>query len=207
MPSRLARRAFFVCALAFSLCSINNLAEAQADAAWPHAITVSGASVVVYQPQAISWPDHETLTTREAIAITPPGEKAPVLGTTEISFSTRTDAATGQVVLSNPQLQASHFPALDTEQATRIEQQIKGALPDIHPRPVPLAAILLSLKEQAQPDNIAVSNDPPDILYSARPASLVVLDGEPVLAPIGQTGLSAVVNINWEALAEARQLR
>src|SRR3954470_635709 len=69
------------------------------DPAWPHVLTINGASVVVYQPQAIEWPNHETLTTREAIAITLPGEKTPVLGTTEISFSTQTDAATNQVIL------------------------------------------------------------------------------------------------------------
>jgi hypothetical protein len=44
--------------------------------AWPHSLTVDGASVVVYQPQAVEWPDHQTLTTREAVAITPAGEKS-----------------------------------------------------------------------------------------------------------------------------------
>ena len=91
-------------------------------------MTVGGANVVVYQPQAIEWPDHKVLTTREAIAITRPGEKTPILGTTEISFSTQTDAVSGNVILSDPQLKASHFPALDTQQAARIEQQIKAAL-------------------------------------------------------------------------------
>jgi hypothetical protein len=143
-------------------------------------------------------PTTKTLTTREAIAITRPGEKAPVLGTTEISFSTQTDAATGNVILSDPQLVASHFPALDTEQAARMEQQIKNALPDIHPVPVALQSVLLSLKERAQPENVALNNDPPAIFYSAKPASLVVFDGEPVLAPIGKTGLSSAVNTNWD---------
>src|SRR5690349_21282731 len=43
--------------------------------AWPHTLTVNGVNVVVYQPQAIDWPNHETLTTREAISNTLPGEK------------------------------------------------------------------------------------------------------------------------------------
>jgi hypothetical protein len=71
---------------------------------------VNGANVVVYQPQAIDWPEHQTLTTREAIAITLPGENSPVLGTTEISFLTQTDSATDDVILSNPQLQAEVAP-------------------------------------------------------------------------------------------------
>jgi hypothetical protein len=177
-------------------------AQAPAPAGWPHTLTVNGATAVVYQPQAIDWPDHATLTTREAVAITPRGEKSPVLGTTEISFSTQTDAATGDVVLSNPQLLASHFPTLDTAQAARIEQQIKTALPNIHPAPVALQSVLLSLKQGAQPETAAINNDPPVILYSAKPASLVVFDGAPVLAPAGKSGLSFAVNTNWDVFTD-----
>jgi hypothetical protein len=204
----------------FCLSGMNGAAQAQgssSDLAWPHAMTVNGASVVVYQPQAIDWPNHETLTTREAIAITPPGKKTPMLGTTEISFSTRTDAATGNVLLFNPQLLSSHFPALDTDQAARIEQQIKSALPDIHARPVALQSVILSLKQQSEPDDVDLNNDPPVIFYSDKPASLVVFDGEPVLAPmgapmgappmgasVGKTGLSFAVNTNWNVFADGK---
>ena len=173
-------------------------------ATWPHTLTVNGAAVVVYQPQAITWPDHATLTTREAIAITLPGEKTPVLGTTEISFSTQTDAATNDVILSSPQLLASHFPALDTGQAARIEEKIKTALPTIHPSPVALQSVLLSLKQTSKPDEAPLNNDPPVIFYSAKPASLVVFDGEPVTAPVGKTGLSFVVNTNWEVFTDGQ---
>ena len=165
-------------------------------------MTVNGASVVVYQPQAIDWPEHETLTTREAIAITPAGEKAAILGTTEISFATQTDAATGNVVLTDPKLLTSHFPALDTAQAARIEQQIKAALPDVHARPVALQSVLLSLKQRTEPKNVDLNNDPPVIFYSDKPASLVVFDGDPVMAPVGKTGLSFAVNTNWNMFAD-----
>jgi hypothetical protein len=188
----------------FALVGVAQAQNAPSAPAWPHAMTVHGAAVVVYQPQAIDWPNHETLTTREAIAITLPGEKTPVLGTTEISFSTQTDAATDNVVLSNPQLLATHFPSLDTEQATRIQQQIKDALPDVHARPVALQSVLLSLRQQAQPQAAALNNDPPVMFYSARPAALVVFDGEPVMAPLGKTGLSFAVNTNWNLFTEGK---
>jgi hypothetical protein len=191
-----------VIACAFGSLSVAEIATPEA--AWPHTLAVDGASVVVYQPQAIDWPEHETLTTREAISITPAGEKTPILGTTELSFSTRTDAATGNVILSNPQLLASHFPALDTSQAARIEAQIKQALPTIQPRPVPLQSVLLSLKQQATPETVALNNDPPTIFFSAQPASLVVFDGEPVLAPVDKTDLSFVVNTNWDVFTDGR---
>ncbi|WP_146101621.1 hypothetical protein [Rhodopila globiformis] len=197
-----------LCAVIISILvalSLLNAASLRAQTpAWPHTLTLDGASVVVYQPQAIEWPSHETLTTREAIAITLPGEKSPVLGTTEISFSTHTDAATDEVILTDPQLIASHFPALDTGQAARLEARIRNALPGIRARPVSLQTVLLSLKQTAKPDNVAVDNTPPVIFYSARPAILVMFDGEPVMAPIGQTGLTFAVNTNWDVFSEGR---
>ena len=175
------------------------------DTVWPHTLTVNGASVVVYQPQAIDWPDHAILTTREAIAITRAGDKTPLLGTTEISFSTLTDAATGYVILSNPQLVTSRFPTLDTAQAARIEAQIRQILPTIQAKPVPLQSVLLSLQQQSKPTNAEISNDPPTVFYSDKPALLVVFDGEPVLASIGKTGLSFAVNTNWDILTDGKE--
>ena len=168
---------------------------------WPHSITEGGAGVTVYQPQAISWPDRKTLTARAAIAITPAGAKAPILGTIEVSLATTTDAATGIVTLSDPRLVASHFPSLNTDQATALEQKIRAALPDMQIHQVPLDSVLLSLKQNPV-SSVEVNNDPPTIFYSDRPASLVVFDGDPVLAPVGKTWLSFAVNTNWEVFVD-----
>lgn len=171
-------------------------------ASWPHTITVGDNSAVVYQPQAISWPDHTTLTARAALAITPHGAKAPILGTIELTLKTTTDAATNMVVLTDPQLQSSRFPALDTEQAAHIDQEIRKALPGIKISAVPLNSILLSLKQQGQPEAAQVNNDPPAIFYSDKPASLVVFDGDPVMAPAGNSGLTYAVNTNWDVFRD-----
>src|SRR6185312_5038171 len=64
---------------------------------WPHTITMPNATVVVYQPQAIAWPNHEKLTARAALAITRKGEQTPIVGTVQLSIATRVDAATGDV--------------------------------------------------------------------------------------------------------------
>jgi hypothetical protein len=157
---------------------------------------------VVYEPQAISWSDHEKLLARVAVAITRNGEKTPIVGTLEISLATQTDPATNDVVLSDPQLVESHFPALDTERATQIEARIRQALPQITLQRIPLQTVLLSLKEHGAPAGVELMNDPPIIFRSATPASLVVFDGEPVLAPIGATGLSFAVNTNWDVFTD-----
>ena len=172
-------------------------AEAAAGATWPHTLSRNGASITIYQPQAISWPDRRTLTARAAVAITPAGQHQPILGTLEISLATSTDAANGVVHLSDPKLIGSHFPALDTKQAARLETRISAALPEMQTRQVPLSAVLLSLK-QLPVGSVPVDNAAPAIFYSARPASLVAFDGQPVLAPIGKTGISFAVNTNWD---------
>jgi hypothetical protein len=172
-----------------------------AAAAWPHTISRDGATVTVYQPQAISWPERQTLTARAAVAIARPGQSKPLLGTIELTLATRVDEAAGVVYLSNPVLLATHFPSLDTEQASKLESKVRTALPQIDTRPVPLASVLLSLK-QLPVASVAVRNDAPAIFYSDRAASLVVFDGNPVLIPVGTTGLTYAVNTNWDVFVD-----
>lgn len=176
-------------------------AQTAADAkAWPHVLTENGAVVTVYQPQAIAWPDHATLTARAAVSITRPGGKAPVLGTIEVALATQTDDADRVVTLSDPKLTASHFPSLDTGEATRLDERLRASLGTIALKQVSLDSVLLSLADTVKPAGVLLDNDPPTIFHSARPASLVVFDGDPVLVPVGNTTLSYAVNTNWDVL-------
>ncbi|MGH7121037.1 MAG: hypothetical protein ACREFP_18955 [Acetobacteraceae bacterium] len=180
------------------------VATLAAASSWPHTLTTNGATVTVYQPQAVSWPDRKTLTTRAAIAIHRPGEPAPLLGTVDVSLATRTDEAAGVVYLSDPRLLASHFPALNTEAAAALEAKLRAALPAaMQTRAVPLASVLLSLN-QSPVASVAVDNTPPVIFTASRPASLIVFDGTPVLAPTGAPGLSFAVNTNWDVFESSR---
>ena len=51
---------------------------------WPHTVRGAGGSAIVYQPQVVSWVGRQTLRTRIAVALTPTGAKAAVLGTIEV---------------------------------------------------------------------------------------------------------------------------
>jgi hypothetical protein len=178
--------------------------EPAAFAPWPHIIAANGAHVVVYQPQAIAWPDQRTLTARAAIEVTPPGAPQPILGTIEVSLTTAVEG--DWVLLSDPKLLASHFPSLDTEQAATLEAKIRAALLTMHPPRVALASLRLSLGEKPPEQAVATNNDPPIIFTSDRPASLVVFDGPPILAPVdksvGAGGLSFAVNTNWDVFVD-----
>ena len=179
-------------------------AQASAAASWPHTISRDGASITVYEPQAIAWPDRKTLTARVAVGILKSGQSTPLLGTIELTMSTRVDDAGGVVYPANLSLVSTHFPSLDTAQAATLEAKIRGVLPSIEARPVPLASVLLSLK-QMPVANVVVSNSPPAIFYSDKPASLVVFDGDPVMTPAGKSGLTYAVNTNWDVFANGGQ--
>ena len=169
--------------------------------AWPHTIDVNGAPVTVYEPQAIDWPNRATLRARAAIAITPPGSAHPILGTIELAGSTEVDTANNVVYFERPTLLSSSFPALDTSHAYQLQTRIAAFLTTMPVKIIPLDTILLSLNE-APVTAAPVDNTPPTIYYSAQPASLLVFDGEPVMAPLASTGLSYAVNTNWDVIQD-----
>ncbi len=166
---------------------------------WPHTIQGQNGSVTVYTPQVIDWPGRTELDARVVVSLLPKGTTTPILGTLEITGTTETDQASRIVTVSGFKLKSSHFPSLDTSRAAGLDQKIQAALASMPPKPVPLDLVLLSLR-QAAPDirPVAVSNTPPAIYYSAGPASLVVFDSDPVLAPITGSKLARAVNTNWD---------
>jgi hypothetical protein len=173
-------------------------------ASWPHTIVVNGASVTIYEPQAIDWPNRATLRAREAIAITPPGAAHPILGTIEVSGTTTVDASNDLVYFAQPMLLSSSFPSLDTSRAYQLQTRIAAFLAQMPVKIIPLNTILLSLNETPVTE-APVNNTPPPIYYSAQPASLLVFDGEPVLAPLAATGLNYAVNTNWDVVQDPAQ--
>ena len=173
------------------------------EATWPHTIAGDRGSAVVYQPQAISWPDRRTLNTRIALGITPTGAKSATLGTIEVSFATQSDLESRMVTLSSPKLTSVSFPTSSPEQTARFREGIGTALDNMGPKRIPLDMLLLSLRHLPEkPADVAIRNDPPALFYSSRPASLLVFDGEPVLAPVTGTSLSAAVNTNWDVFVD-----
>jgi hypothetical protein len=166
---------------------------------WPHTVQGERGSATVYQPQVIAWPDRQKLETRAAVAITPTGAKTASYGTIDVSFVTATDLASRTVTLSQPQLVAVRFPTLANEQTAAIEERVRTTLAGLGSKTVPLDMVVASLRDSGEkPPAVELKNDPPAIFVSARPASLIVFDGEPVLTPISGTPLSFAVNTNWD---------
>ena len=173
---------------------------------WPHTVAGANGTATVYQPQVVAWPEHRTLTARVAVGVTPNGAKAPMFGVVEVAFDTQTELAERTVILTAPRLVSAKFPSADAAQGAQIEERIREVLATMAVKRVPLASVVASLLQQsAKPAEVALDNTPPRIFASARPASLVVFDGEPVKAPIAGTTLSFVVNTNWDVFHDSQR--
>ena len=59
-----------------------------------------------------------------------------------------------------------------------------------------ILAGLQRTKTSAKP--VAVKTDPPRIFYSKRQAIMLLVDGEPVRAPVEKLNLEFIVNTNWD---------
>jgi hypothetical protein len=173
------------------------------DATWPSTIKNGGATATIYEPQPTSWPNRTTLNATAAMAILKAGTTTPIVGTVDITAATQTDLAQRWVTITNIRVLGTHFPMLDTDQAIQVQARITAIAAKLGARRIPLDTLLLAMQHTpAEAKPVETDNTPPVIFHSTLPASLVVLDGPPVLAPVAGTGLSVAVNTNWSLFQE-----
>jgi len=83
-----------------------------------------------------------------------------------------------------------------------LEQTFRATAPT-EGEPIALDRLLADLDRTKMPVNTtSLKNDPPQIFYSASPAILLMVEGQPVLSPIEKTDLQFVVNTNWDLFFE-----
>jgi hypothetical protein len=69
-----------------------------------------------------------------------------------------------------------------------------------------LDRLLADLKRTAQAQKgVDLKNDPPPIFYSIQPAILLMVENEPVLAPIEKLDVEFVVNTNWDLFYDKKK--
>jgi len=174
---------------------------------WPRTADIEGATVEVHAPQVISWNDFSDLDARVAVVVTP--EKgAPFAATVLINANTVADLDERAVDLVSMRIIETSIPGVAEDVVTAWRQRLEELLPTA-PMAVSLEFLLTSLEamgheegDGGQPRDIGPLPELPPIFYSKEPAILVMLDGEPVLAPIDGSGLLYAVNTNWDLLTD-----
>ncbi|MHA6205388.1 hypothetical protein ACXU4B_13260 [Dyella soli] len=180
---------------------------------WPHSFDVGGQHLVLHHPQLDSWQDN-VLKGRAAVAVKT-GEKVGsdgkphdvlVYGVMWFSARTNVDKALREVTLSRVTVDKVSFPT-DTAHQAQYQELLRG-IAARGGQVINLDTLEASLairREENLVKNIAVRNDPPQIIFSFKPALLVLIDGQPALKPTAVSSVSRVVNTRSLLLQQGGQ--
>jgi hypothetical protein len=184
-------------ALAVSLVTGGFSAHATADdAGWPRERDLDGTHLVLYQPQVDNWTQFKQVSGRMAISITPKGGKQQV-GVVTFRMNTDTDMDSRTVLLSNPSITETSFPGTDPATARKLDHMVRTFLNPGVKETISVDRLVASVDQKNETPGIQVKNDPPVIFVSLGSAILLFVDGDPVLAPVQNVDMQAVVNANW----------
>jgi hypothetical protein len=179
-------------------------AQDNSDPGWPRQVANNTGTLVYYQPQLDEWKDYKLLTARIAFALAPKGGKQ-VLGVASLTCETRVDKDTRMVYWKEVQIPEVRFPALSADSAAMMEPLFKNLLPK-NPNPIALDRLLAEMDStKKQMEGIPMKNDPPPIFYSNSPAIILIVEGDPVLAPIEKLDVQYVVNTNWDLFFDKKK--
>lgn len=167
------------------------------DAGWPRQITKDGSTLIYYQPQVDEWKDEKELSARIAFSLTPKSG-TNLHGVASFSCGTLVDKDASTVYLRDIKITDVRFPSLDDNQAAQPEKTFRSLMPT-GGEPISLERLMAELDHsKIDVKKVAVKNDPPQIFYSSGAAALLIVQGDPVYAPIEKTDLQFVVNANWD---------
>jgi uncharacterized membrane protein YgcG len=167
---------------------------ATANSTWPLAIDSTPGRVEIYQPQ----PDSLTgdkLSARAAVSLLPGGANQPIFGAIWINARLQTDRDARTATLQDIQVKDVRLPEATRAQQEQFTQAIIAQ--------VPKQSITFSLDQLMTSLDLAkmqsaaakeIRTDPPKILFSSVPATLVSIDGPPRLQQVDQSPLMRVMN-------------
>jgi hypothetical protein len=165
-----------------------------ADEGWPRRFAVGMNSVAVYQPQIEEWSGN-SLSARAAIAITETQSKQPLYGVLWFSARAEIDKVNRLVTLSDFNVKKISLPmAPDKTAAFEAAFQSRA---DKQVNVIALDRLLADMAINHATTNTAafdVKNDPPQIIFSTRPALLVLIDGAPVFRPVKDSSAERIIN-------------
>ena len=160
---------------------------------WPQEIDTDSGKIVIYQPQPITLKGI-TLTARAAFSVAK-GSADPVFGVMWLTARAQTDRDKRMMDIDQIVLTDVRFPDMSDSGQQTLKAQLTPKVQASH-FSVPLdgleTALAASAAEQRSADSL--NTTPPKIVFSSVPAVLLLYDGKPVIQPIPNSSLKAVVN-------------
>jgi hypothetical protein len=153
-------------------------------------LTYQGATISIFQPQLESWYGN-IVTGRSAVRVK--SSSSTDYGVIWISARTEVDKVNRVVTLEDVTITKQNFPTLPNNGSTYTNALAKD-LPWNKTIPLDLLeSDMATTDAAAKQKTFELQNNPPIIYYSATPAVLALVDGQPVMAPTADN-MQKVVN-------------
>lgn len=164
------------------------------DRGWPRTFASGATLFSVYQPQIERWKDNR-FEARAAVAVTTGQSKQPAYGVIWFAARTEIDKLNRLVTMTDFVITKASFPT-NPDRAAAYQRALQTQAPKAG-QVIALDRLLAELaimQARTTSSGHQLKNDPPQILFSTRPAILILVDGEPVLRPVKDTRLTRVIN-------------
>lgn len=186
-----------------TLCAGNGIAQSK----WPKSIaSPKGDAIKMYRPQPESFAN-DILKARAAVSVLVKGGADPVFGAVWMQATMQTNRSTRMVTLQKASVTEVHFPNVkDTAKLKALQHLLEQEIPKWN-LSISLDQLLASLETNST--NIskdAVNTAPPEIIYKNKPATLVLIDGEPKFQENKELGVETVVNTAFIIIKEKGKL-
>lgn len=162
---------------------------------WRYPREVDGRRVIVHAPQIRGWDDFEHFTAQVAVEFLEK-DAAARYGVIDLSGDTVVDLEERLVKVAMPKVDRVTFT--DVASSPGQETRIRAAV-EREPLEIPLDIFLFHLADGVieTPPPEGFNTEPPPIHVVETPAFLLFINGEPVAAPIGESGIETIVNANF----------
>src|ERR1700757_3741022 len=167
------------------------------DVSWPRELDRGDEKIFMYQPQLESWKDDE-IRAYAALSVVKGKhkDKGTKYGVVWFTARTEVDKVNRQVTLDDFQITKLQFPTMK-EREDEFRSLLQAKLPG-KTKVVALDRLQAALIANQSVDSpiraLPVNNDPPEIIFSEKPAVLVLIDGPPKFRDVGGTRLQLVLN-------------
>ncbi len=162
------------------------------DTGWPRTFTSGSDIFVTYQPQVDKW-DGNRVDLYSAVEFKAGKDSPPKYGVVWFQARTEVDKLNRLVTLDQAQVTKVKFPVApdkEPELTTLLEKKLPGAT-----KTISLDRLEAALEANGEPvKGVEVKNDPPKVIFAAKPSLLVLIDGTPQLREIQDTKLERVIN-------------
>ena len=176
--------------------------ESETGSPWPLKLEGEKGAIIIYQPQLESYTGNQ-LEARAAVQVSTEDDKTPVFGAIWFQCRLDTDMDTRMATLEEVKVTAAKFPDAPQEKVDALSRYLERELPqwDLNLSIDRLIAGMEAI-DQSKESTDQINTEPPRIYVATTPSVLVIIDGDPILADLGETGLKRVVNTPYFIVQE-----